>query len=263
MSASHKVRLLFSLTLMVTLVLSACSTGTPADEDGLEAENKVAVFIFTQEFDTLNPYYTNMWFSEITQQLWNHWAWEFDENNLPIPVLLSEMPSVANGGVSADGLVLTMHLREDLTWSDGEPLTAQDFAFTYEMIVDPGNTVATTYPYDPEIESVTAPDDHTVVITFVAPFIPWVANLWHGLLPEHILGPVFEAEGSIDGAAWNLAPTVGSGPFVFSEWESGSFARFVANENYWGTPPYWTRSSCASSRMMPHRSMPSSLATAM
>jgi peptide/nickel transport system substrate-binding protein len=200
------------------------------------AEHKVMTFIFTQEFDTLNPYYTNMWFSEITQQLWNHWAWEFNDDNEPIPVLVSEIPSVENGGISEDGTVLTLKLRDGLTWSDGESLTADDFVFTYEMIIDPNNTVATSYPYD-ELESVEATDDQTVVMTFAAPFIPWAANLWHGLLPEHILRSVYDAEGTIDNADWNLNPTVGSGPFVFDEWESGSFARFVRNEAYWGEQP--------------------------
>jgi ABC-type transport system substrate-binding protein len=48
-----------------------------------------------------------------------------------------------------------------------------------------------------------------------------------------VLKPHFEAEGTIDTADWNRAPTVGCGPFKFEEWESGSYARFVANENYW------------------------------
>ena len=48
-------------------------------------ERKVATFIFTQEFDTLNPYYTNMWFSQITHQLWNCYGWVFDDQNQPTP----------------------------------------------------------------------------------------------------------------------------------------------------------------------------------
>ncbi|OGO16694.1 MAG: hypothetical protein A2Z14_10825 [Chloroflexi bacterium RBG_16_48_8] len=196
------------------------------------AEPKVAVFIFTQEFDNLNPYYTNMWFSSITQQLWDAWAWDFDDKNAPHPVLVAEMPSIENGGLSEDGKVITMKLRDDIVWSDGEPITSADFIFTYEMIMNPSNTVASTYPND-QIETIEAPDDRTVVLTFSEPFIPWVATLWHGLLPKHVLEPVFEAEGTIDNAEWNLKPTVGCGPFVFAEWESGSFVRFVANENYW------------------------------
>jgi peptide/nickel transport system substrate-binding protein len=198
-----------------------------------EAEHTVAIFIFTQEFDTLNPYYSNMFFSIVTDQLWSVWPWQFDDRNTPYPVMLEEMPTVENGGVSADGTVLTFHLRDDLAWSDGEPLTADDFVFTYRMAIDPNNAVSSAYPYDTEVASVEAPDPRTVVVTFHEPFIPWVANLWKGVLPEHILAPVFEAEGTLDNAEWNTAPTVGAGPYIFAEWESGSFARFVANDNYW------------------------------
>jgi peptide/nickel transport system substrate-binding protein len=199
------------------------------------AAKKVATLIYTQEFDSLSPLYTSMWFAWTTWQMNNHWAWEFNEKNEPFPVLVTEIPSVENGGVSADGTVITMHLRNDIKWSDNTPLTADDFIFTWQMAVSPNNTVATVYPYD-SIQSVEAPDPTTVVVTFAEPFAPWLANLWHGILPAHILQPIYDAEGTIDNAEWLNNPTVGCGPYNFAEWESGSFARFVRNDNYWGTP---------------------------
>jgi peptide/nickel transport system substrate-binding protein len=199
-------------------------------------ERKVATFIFTQEFDTLNPFYTAMWFSAITTQIWNASALVFDEENNPIPYLLTEIPDTDNGGISADGRVLTFSLRDDLRWSDGTPLTSEDFVFTYEMAIDPNNIVQSTYPYD-QIQSVEAPDERTVVVTFDEPFVPWVSTLWNSILPAHVLQPVFDSEGTLDRARWNMAPTVSAGPYVFSEWESGSFTRFVRNDNYWGPRP--------------------------
>jgi peptide/nickel transport system substrate-binding protein len=218
----------------LSMLLAACQ---PSGGEGPDAgEAKIATFIWTQEYDTLNPYYTNMWFSAISQQFYSCWAWDFDEVNNPIPRLVTEMPSAENGGVSADGTVITLTLRDDLVWSDGEALDADDFLFTYDMVMDTNNAVASTYPLS-ELVSIEAPDAQTVVMTFAEPFAPWVATLWHGILPEHILGPVFEADGTIDQAEWNTAPTVGCGPYVFAEWESGSYARFVTNENYWGEKP--------------------------
>ena len=192
--------------------------------------------IFTQEFDTLNPYYTNMWFSQITQSFYNCWAWEFDETANPVPVLVNELPSVDNGGITEGGRVITLKLRDGMAWSDGTPLTADDFLFTYEMVINPANTVAQVSPYD-QLESVSASDPLTVVMTFKEPFASWLGTIWRGLLPKHVLQPVFDAEGTLDNAAWNRAPTVGCGPFTFSEWESGSFARFVANDKYWRGVP--------------------------
>jgi len=244
MSIKHLPLKLIVLTAVFSLILTACGPkvypvaspeSLPAETQAPPAERKVVTLIYTQEFDNLAPLYTSMWFVWTTWQMFDHWAWEFDENNEPFPRLVTEIPSTENGGISKDGRVITMKLRDDITWSDGEPLTADDFIFTWEMAVSPKNTVATTYPYD-AIESVTATDSQTVVITFTEPFAPWLANLWHGILPAHILRPIFDAEGTIDNADWLKNPTVGSGPYVFAEWESGSYARFVRNENYWGTP---------------------------
>ncbi|MGB9521734.1 MAG: ABC transporter substrate-binding protein, partial [Anaerolineales bacterium] len=217
------------IILIIVISLSACAPKAPA-------KPKVATFIFTQEFDTLNPLYTNMWFSQITLQLWNGWAWHFNEKNEPIPYLVQELPSIENGGISADGKTITIKLRQDLKWSDGTPLTSDDFVFTYDMTMSPKNAVATTYPYD-KLASLEAPDKFTIVMKFNEPFAPWQATFWKGILPAHVLKPVFEKEGSIDNAEWNLKPTVGFGPYVFKEWESGSYARFVTNPNYWGTKP--------------------------
>jgi peptide/nickel transport system substrate-binding protein len=196
-----------------------------------EPVQKIMTWAWTQEPDTLNPLYTNMWFSSILQQLYLCWPWEFDDQNLPFPKLVTELPSIENGGVSEDGLVITMNLRDDIVWSDGTPITAEDFVFTYEMVMSENNTVSSQYPYY-YIDSVEAPDERTVVITFAEPFAPWQATLWTGIVPKHVLQPVFDAEGTIDEAEWNLAPAVGCGPYVLSEWESGSFLHFVKNENY-------------------------------
>ncbi|MEJ2211434.1 MAG: peptide ABC transporter substrate-binding protein, partial [Anaerolineae bacterium] len=210
-------------------------TQAPAPEEPTQAppaEKKVVTFAWTQEPDSLNWVYSNMWFSSITQQIWHCWAWEFDDQNVPYPNLVTEIPNVDNGGVSEDGLTITLNLRDDIIWSDGTPITAEDFVFTYDMIMDPGNTVVSQYPYD-YLESVEAPDERTVVMTFSEPFASWQALFWRGVMPKHVLQPVFDAEGTIDEADWNRAPTVGCGPFDFAEWESGSYIRFVKNPNYW------------------------------
>jgi peptide/nickel transport system substrate-binding protein len=258
MSVKFTTRSIFFLFIVLSLVLSACASSAtatvvveptsagvqpeatqpapPTAEPTKPAERKVATFIWTQEFDTLNPLYSNMWFSSVTQQIWSCWAWDFDENNNPLPVLVKELPSLENGGLSADGKVITMKLRDDIVWSDGTPITSNDFVFTYQMIIDPKNIVASTSPYD-KIDKIENPDDRTVIITFKDAYAPWLGTLWHGLLPAHVLEPVYQAEGTIDNAEWNRTPTVGCGPFVFSEWESGSFARFTPNEKYWMGKP--------------------------
>jgi peptide/nickel transport system substrate-binding protein len=225
----HKWMAFLALCVVVAVTLTAC--GAPAGAPA--AADKVLVAAWVQEFDTLNPLYTGMWFVSVTFELWNCSPWIFDEDSEPVPVMVTEIPSAENGGISEDGLTITFSLRDDMTWQDGEPITSADFIFGYEMAMDPGNAVSSQYPFD-QLVSMEAPDDYTVVMTFAEPFAPWLAAFSYPVaLPEHVLRPAFEAEGTIDAAEWNLAPTVGCGPFQFDEWESGSFARFVAWDGYW------------------------------
>jgi peptide/nickel transport system substrate-binding protein len=226
MSTKKIITLMMVLVISLSLVLSACGGG------GTQKSSKVATMIFTQEPDTLNPLYTNMYFTLILAQVYDVWAWQYDDQNIPYPVLVKELPSSENGGISADGKTITMHLRDDIVWSDGKPITSADFKFTYDMYINPVNTVSTTYPYD-QLAGIETPDAQTVVMKFDEPFAPWL-SFWKSLLPEHVLGPVFEQDGTLDNAAWNKAPTVSAGPYVFKEWQSGSFVRFVRNNKYWG-----------------------------
>jgi peptide/nickel transport system substrate-binding protein len=176
-----------------------------------------------------------MWFSTVTQQLWDCWAWNFDEKNEPIPYLVKEVPSLQNGDISADGKTITLHLRDGLKWSDNQPITSEDFRFTWAMQVDSHNTVASAYPYN-KVTSVEAPDPKTVVMHFDEPFAPYL-TLWHGIIPAHILQPIFTSQGTLDKADWNSNPTVGCGPYVFAEWQKASYARFTINNNFWGLKP--------------------------
>jgi peptide/nickel transport system substrate-binding protein len=214
----------------VTKIVEKVVTATPEPKP---AEPKIVTFAWTQEPDSLNNYYSNMWYASGLIEFIGCGAWTYDDTNTAIPELAKEIPSVANGGVSADGLTITINLIEDANWSDGEPVTSADFVFTHDMIMDDANVVDSKYPHD-YLVSVEAPDDYTVVMTFEEPFTPWTPNFWLDVLPKHILEPVYEAEGSIEGAAWNNAPTVNCGPFSFDEWESGSFISFVRNDNFWG-----------------------------
>ena len=263
--------ILMSLVVLASMTLAACGGAAPATQAPAPTEapaateaaateapateapaateppapvpSGTATITFTQEPDNLNPLYTTMFFSGITRDFWLKALWSFDEKNQPVPELAAEIPSPENGGVSEDGKTLTIKLRDDITWSDGEPVTADDFVFTYDMIMSDKNVVQSRYPYEDYVESVEAQDPQTIVVHFKEPFAAWLTNIFsgspsaaQGVLPKHILQPVFDSEGTIDNAEWNKAPTVGVGPFVFSEWESGSHIIFKANPN-WINPP--------------------------
>ena len=250
--------LLLSLVVLASMILTACGGAAPATEappaiteapgstepaatepaaatEPPATASGTVTITFTQEPDNLNPMYTEMFFSGILREFWLKPVWTFDTNAEPVPVLASEIPSLENGGLSEDGKTVTIKLRDDITWSDGEPLTSEDFVFTYDMVMSDQNVPLGRYPYE-SVASVEAPDATTVVVNFAEPFAAWLTGLFYYVLPKHVLQPVFDSEGTIDNAEWNRAPTVGVGPFVFSEWETGSHIAFTANPN-WIEPP--------------------------
>jgi peptide/nickel transport system substrate-binding protein len=131
---------------------------------------------------------------------------------------------------SEDGKTWTFTIRDDATWSDGEPVTAHDIAFTYNFMLDENISLFTSYlPYT---ESITAPDDTTLVWKTKKPtgaptYPPWVY-----ILPEHVWGDLKNPQ-QFD----NFPNPVTSGPFRITEWERGQFWKLEANEDYWGGAP--------------------------
>ena len=201
-------------------------------------EPKSVTMTFFEEPDTLNTQYSGMWFAGLAIDLFNPGLWYWDNNLEPSLEMAAEFPTKENGLISEDGLTIEIPLNSEATWSDGEPVTANDFVFTYEMILDPGNIATqSTWPYDTYLESVTAEDDYTLVLQFTEPFAPWATTIFNYVLPEHVLRPVFEAEGSIDEAEWNRNADVVNGPFKLKTWEAGSHLVFEANDMYWRGRP--------------------------
>ncbi len=141
-------------------------TEAPAAEAPAPTFSGTATITFVQEPDNLNPMYTSMSFAGYLRPFYLKPSWDFDENGKPVPVLVKEIPSTENGGLSADGKTITLNLRDDVKWSDGEPLTADDYVFTFDMIMSDKNVPLGRYPYDDVCASVEAKDPTTVVINF-------------------------------------------------------------------------------------------------
>ena len=191
--------------------------------------------------ESLNPIYAYSWTAECVFDLSLASLWNIDNDGNYIMDLAEELPTLENGGVSEDGLVITIKLKPDVTWSDGTPLTAGDAVFTYDMIMAEGNSSYSRYPWDTYVESLTAVDDHTLQINMTAPYADWSTSLFVGIsriIPRHVLEPVFQAEGTLDNAGWNRLPTVGSGPFILTAFEPASHIALAANDRYWRGRPH-------------------------
>jgi peptide/nickel transport system substrate-binding protein len=100
-------------------------------------------------------------------------GWD-SEGNL-IPMLATEIPSRANGGLSADGLSVTWKLKRGVTWHDGKPFTADDVVFTAKYAGDPATATVTVGTYkDIKVEKI---DSHTVRVVFPKPTPFWAEPL--------------------------------------------------------------------------------------
>jgi peptide/nickel transport system substrate-binding protein len=212
-------------------------TEAPMEEPAEPAELKTATITFYEEPDTLNEFYTSMYFAILTHDLLQLSFWRYDDNLDLNLELATEVPTMENGGISEDGLTITIPIREGVVWTDGTPVTAQDYVFTYEMIMADGNAVQTRYPYDTYVESVTALDDYTVQIVMNEPYVAWGVGFNTNWLPKHVLGPVFDAEGTIDNADWNRDQSATNGPFKLKEWQAASHLILEANDDYWRGRP--------------------------
>ena len=228
--------LTFCMLVVWTCSLAACAPA-PEAASPLNAAAKTVTVTIAQEPDVLNTLYSSSWTSSMLAGLWLRSLWSYDPNNVPVLEVAAELPTVANGGLAADGKSLTIKLRPDAVWSDGIPVTADDYVFTYDMIMADGNKPESRYPYDEYVEQVQAVDDHTLQIKLTEPLASWQSSLFAYVLPKHVLEPVFSQEGTLDNAEWNRKPAVGIGPYVLSEWESGSHLVFQRSEHWFGEQP--------------------------
>jgi peptide/nickel transport system substrate-binding protein len=151
----------------------------------------------------------------------------YDKDFKPVPQLATAWET------SEDGKVIRLKLREGVKWHDGTPLTATDVKFSIENAKKTNPIAGPTYS---TLESVEAPDDHTVVLTFKAPSQAIWAVLDGAktqILPYHI----YKDSDSL--ANPNNNKPVGNGAFVFKEWVRGSHVTLVRNPDYWDTgKPY-------------------------
>ncbi|MBL8706270.1 MAG: ABC transporter substrate-binding protein [Rhodospirillales bacterium] len=140
---------------------------------------------------------------------------------------LAPQPGLAESWkVSDDGKVYTFNLAKNATWHDGKPFTSADVVFTLEFIKQTNPRARANLVH---VDKVEAPDANTVVITLKQPFGPFIGIFEVGslpMVPKHIY----------DGIDWKTAPAnntpIGTGPFMFKEWQKGSFIKLVKNPNY-------------------------------
>ena len=156
----------------------------------------------------------------------------FDEKGNIIPRLVSEIPSIENGGISADRTSITWKIKPDMKWSDGTPFTSEDVKFTAEYCMHPEGGCAQLSRYE-GIKSVEAVDPLTVKVTFEAPqanpftaFVGATSPILQKAQFQNCLGTAASTC-----TEQNTKP-IGTGPFRVTDFKVNDVVMLEANPNY-------------------------------
>ncbi|PYI53136.1 peptide-binding protein [Paenibacillus flagellatus] len=154
--------------------------------------------------------------------------YKFNEKQDIVPDLAVGQPTFSD-----DKLTMTIKLRNDVKFSDGKPVTADDVVFTYSIPINPDYTGPRKGAFE-KMQKIEKVDDTTVKITFKEPHAGYIDMMIYNILPQHLLKDVPVKE--MDKSPFFKQP-VGSGPYKLTEWKQGQYLSFVRNENYYNGKP--------------------------
>ncbi len=246
-----KLSLLVALALVV-MSLAACggsgaSSGSSTSGSGPDTAGNQLSICVGPDPDTIDPALNSAVDGGTLIIHGFEGLYTLDPDGTPIP------GQAETCDISEDGRTYTFHLREGLKWSDGTPIIAEDFVWSWQRAADPATAADYGYifevvegyadavgQYDENGNAVVAPDltklavkaldDKTLEVKLpaVTPyFLELTAFPAFYPVPRHII--------EANGEKWALAPEtyIGNGPYKMTEWVHGSHMTYVKNENYW------------------------------
>jgi len=216
------------LRVALLLALAVHAQGCNGDRAGPPVEvgdpepGGTAIVAVTSDFQPFNPV-TNT--ALVTAEVINFMLFtpllQFDEELGAVPAL-AESWDLDDQGV-------TFRIREDLTWHDGRPVTAEDVLFTFELAKNPATASLLESAYLTMVQAAQVQDPRTIRFTFVAPHSQPLQAFWWSPLPRHLLSEV--DPGQMVQAPFGRQP-VGNGPFRFVSWNPGQQLTMEANDAY-------------------------------
>jgi oligopeptide transport system substrate-binding protein len=232
----------FALFVTLSLVLSTIGCA----EEGAKGPQILTVNL-AGEPDTIDPNKAS-WADQITcAGLSFEGLLGFTKDLELKAVVAKEIPTVGNGGISEDGKTYTFKLRSDVTWSDGEKVTAGDFEYGMKRMLNPDTAAEyASFYYDivgaeaynggtgsADDVAIDAVDDTTLEIKLVKvrPTFLQLMGMWPSW-------PTREDVITDHGSQWTEPPNyIGNGPYVLTQWVHQDSMTFEPNENYWGKKP--------------------------
>ncbi len=254
----RKYSWLLSILLALSVLVAACAGAAPADTGGGEAmaEEEPAA----EEEAASGPQYGGTLRLLLSETSPTYYSWEVsiafdavDANTMTklVPSTGEIVGDLAESwDISDDGLTYTFRIHQNVRWHDGEALTAEDIAWSYNTVTDPeaqsiwGQKLSDIVGFEAyqageidTLEGVQVVDDHTLQITLQRPnaFFPSVlpdVSIW----PKHILGDV--PRGELRNHQFWVDQRIGSGPFKYAREVPGEFVEFTRNDDYFKGKPY-------------------------
>jgi peptide/nickel transport system substrate-binding protein len=222
-------RVAASIVLGIVLGLIVQSAAIGQDESPSAADEKVTFTVgMTNDAITFNPMFMIETPEYSTADLIydTYLGWEQEDFD-------TKANLATDWEQSEDGLTWTFNVRDDVTWHDGQPLTAGDIAYTFNWILD--QKVGNFIDYLPFTDEITAPNDTTLEWKTTIPTGAPVYPPYVYIMPEHVLS---QYDSKAEFKKWKGFPDpIGSGPFKLVEWRRGDFWRLEANPDYWGGAP--------------------------
>ncbi|MBC9928363.1 MULTISPECIES: ABC transporter substrate-binding protein [unclassified Leucobacter] len=212
------VKALVGMAAALAIIAAPLSAAQAADEP---TESSLRLSSSMDEIDTLNPF----------TAVFNEALIVLDYEYQPLAGIneTGDYGGILADDFSVDNTTWTYHIRDKATWSDGEPVTADDVVWTYEAVMGSKPLQVANGESVGNISSVTAVDDKTVEIETTAP-----TPLHPGILPivpKHIWEKIDNPE-----EYPNTEDVVGSGPFIIEEYKQGTSITLKSNEHYWNGP---------------------------
>lgn len=217
------------IALASTAAALALFTGVAHAARGTDGELKI---LFWQAISTMNPYLSGGTKEVYGASMVIEPLARYDETGALVPMLVTEIPTVENGGVAADLKSMTWKLKKDVKWSDGTPFTADDVIFTWQYCTAPNGGCAQAAQFE-GVVNVEAPDPSTVKITF-SEAKPYPYSAFVGAQQPIIQKAQFKdclGPKAPECTAANFGP-IGTGPFVITEFKPNDVVSFKANTNY-------------------------------
>lgn len=232
------IRRLFAASALLALTFTACTKVGDTGGTGLGASTHPDRLVIGTNSDpkNLNPAFNSASPTlELSAYIFSYTV-RYDQHSRPYPDAVTEVPTIANGDVSKDGLTLKYKLRHGLKWHDGiGELQCKDMTATWKMMINPKNIIDTTTGWD-AIKSIDCSNPYVAIVHMKHVYAPFLQQLWSvngnaPIEPEHILAKYDDDKGSMNTAPYNSAP-IGSGPYKFVSWERGNQIRLEANPDY-------------------------------